>query len=101
MHREVLKVMMPAEAVGDRLPRILAHGAATHHMGAAQPDLEAAQLQLLDHRAGFSQAAGWVGIVMYGYDAAGAGGELDLGHAHEAAAYAIPGVIRHPVIQHR
>ncbi|MNO78768.1 hypothetical protein D3C76_699200 [compost metagenome] len=92
---------MPAEAVGHRVCRVFAHGATAHHMGAAQACAVQLQAQAVDQRAGFLQRLYVTGVVMQRQHGLRAGGELDLRHAVEGATDAVPGVVGHPVVEHR
>ncbi len=92
---------MAAKAVAYRLARVVAEGAATHHVSTAQARAERLQAQFVDHGQGLLQAGRGAGIAVQGGDLGGAGGELDLRHAAVGAAQAVAQVVGDRVIEHR
>ncbi|MNN09313.1 hypothetical protein D3C81_1221910 [compost metagenome] len=101
MNRQVFQLVMAPQAVAHRLARVVAEGAATHHVGAAQARAEGLQAQVVDHRQGLFQASRGAGIAVHGGDLGGTGGELDLRHAAVGAPQAVAQVVGDRVIEHR
>ncbi|MNP46990.1 hypothetical protein D3C76_1410250 [compost metagenome] len=69
-------------------------------MGAAQACSVQSQVESVDQCAGFGQGLYVAGIAVQGHDCLGAAGKLDLGHAVEGPAQAIPGIRRNGIIEH-
>ncbi|MNP19170.1 hypothetical protein D3C76_1116850 [compost metagenome] len=92
MDRQITQLMMPAKAIGDRIFRVFAHAASAHHMGAAQARAIQRQIEPVDQRARFAQGFNVASIGVHGHHGPGTPSELDLGHAVEGPAQAVPDV---------
>src|SRR3990167_755679 len=90
--RQVAQLMMATQAVGNGIFWVFTHGATAHHVGAAQGGAMQFQVQTVDHAAGFGQVVHKARVVMQVLDRFGPRRELNLGHAVEGPAQAVPGV---------